>query len=209
LAASSTPDDLAGPAHDEVADVPARHQQRRLEQEAVLVDADQVEVRHLAHRRLERAPVAHRGPGQVDAGDDAEPPRPVLEQQRPVPSASIRTAASCRSAVGRHVGRGGQERPAHAGGERAHRARADVLPGQRVELVRDVAEVEAGELGVVGGEVEEVLDRQPVADRLLAHDEVVPAGVVDEDPAVEGVAGSWTVTISSPARSSTKPLTTT
>jgi hypothetical protein len=32
--------------------------------------------------------------------------------------------------------------------------------------------------GVVGGELEKVLDRQQVADGLLGHDEIVAAGLV-------------------------------
>ena len=68
------------------------------------------------------------------------------------------------------------------------RLRARLPLRQGLELVRDVLEEEGGKSRVVGGQLEEVLDRQRVADRLLADDEVVAARLVDQDLAVEAVA---------------------
>ena len=52
--------DLVLAPHDEVAHAPARHQQGRLEQEAVLVDPDHAVVDEVAHRRLQRLALAPR-----------------------------------------------------------------------------------------------------------------------------------------------------
>ena len=52
-------DDLAVAAHHEVAHALARHQQGRLEQEAVLVRAMHAPVDQVAHRRFQRLALCH------------------------------------------------------------------------------------------------------------------------------------------------------
>ena len=98
------------------------------------------------------------------------------------------TAASCRVVSGGDEHRRVQRRLVDPHGHRAERLRARLPLAQRLQLVRDVLEEEGGEGRVVGGELEEVLDRQRVADRLLAHDEVVACRLVHQDLAVEPVA---------------------
>ena len=167
--------DLALAPHDEVAHALARHQQGRLEQEAVLVD------RRPRRSGRDRAPASRAAGARATAVRVRSTPvkmpmrSPSRTRSARWPARSMCTAASCRVVSGGDEDRRVQRRLADAGGQRTQRLRARLPLAQRLQLVRDVLEEEGGEGRVVGGELDEVLDRQGVADRLLAHDEVVPA----------------------------------
>jgi hypothetical protein len=184
--------DAAAAADHEVAHAVAGHQEGGLEEEALLLHGHEVEMGDLAHRGLERAAVADGGPGEVDAGDDAGA-AVLLDQQRPLLGLVHAQGCLVQGGRGRDVDRRQRAGLADAGGERAQPLRAQAAAGELLQLVRDVLEVEGGEGLVVGGELEEVLDRQAPGDRLLADDEVVPARMVEEDRRVERVAGPMQV----------------
>ena len=68
---------------------------------------------------------------------------------------------------------------------------ADRLPGgERVELERDVAEEELCERLVVGGQIDQLVDRQQIADRLLLDDEGVTGLALHQQAGVEAVVGA-------------------
>ena len=170
-----------------MAHAPARHQQGRLEQKAVLLDPDQAVVDEIAHRRLEWPALRHGGAGEVHAGEDADA-LSVAHQECALARPVHMDGGLVQGGLRRHEHRRIDRRLAHACGHGAQRLRARLALAQRLQLVRDVLEEEAGEGRVVGRELDEILDRQGVADRLLADDEVVPGGLVHQDAAVEPVA---------------------
>jgi hypothetical protein len=68
---------------------------------------------------------------------------------------------------------------------------ADRLPGrERVELQRDVAEEELCERLVVGGQIDQLVDRQQITDRLLLDDEGVTGLTFHQEAGVEAVVGA-------------------